>query len=208
MSCAGELEEVLTRHGGRLDSIGHPTTTMEDYFLHIVEESKAHPGRPLPSPRQRGKSRPAGAPDDQDKSASAAPAEAITGSALRGFRLSFTENPTITDACCSGLLNASLLHYSDFGDGVFHLDHGRRPPCAAVFLLALWLAFALYAVAASRTSRCPTRWQVGLRLSSAAFFPRFRGCPVQPLSRPVTPPGGANPPPDTGQESLPLTTSS
>ena len=25
--------------------VGHPTTTLEDYFLHIVEESKAHPGR-------------------------------------------------------------------------------------------------------------------------------------------------------------------
>ena len=40
-----ELEEVLQRHGGKLDSIGHPTTTLEDYFLKIVEESKAHPGR-------------------------------------------------------------------------------------------------------------------------------------------------------------------
>jgi ABC-2 type transport system ATP-binding protein len=40
-----DLEEVLGRHGGRLDTIGHPTTTLEDYFLHIVEESKAHPGR-------------------------------------------------------------------------------------------------------------------------------------------------------------------
>ena len=40
-----ELEEVLARHGGKLDSVGHPTTTLEDYFLHIVEESKAHPGR-------------------------------------------------------------------------------------------------------------------------------------------------------------------
>jgi ABC-2 type transport system ATP-binding protein len=36
---------VLSRHGGTLDAIGHPTTTLEDYFLHIVEESKAHPGR-------------------------------------------------------------------------------------------------------------------------------------------------------------------
>src|SRR5438270_7738501 len=28
-----ELEEVLARHGGKLDTIGHPTTTLEDYFL-------------------------------------------------------------------------------------------------------------------------------------------------------------------------------
>jgi ABC-2 type transport system ATP-binding protein len=40
-----DLEEVLRKHGGRVDSVGHPTTTLEDYFLRIVEESKAHPGR-------------------------------------------------------------------------------------------------------------------------------------------------------------------
>lgn len=40
-----DLDAVLQKHGGRLDSIGHPTTTLEDYFLHIIEESKAHPGR-------------------------------------------------------------------------------------------------------------------------------------------------------------------
>src|ERR671937_388313 len=40
-----DLEEVLRRHGGKLDTLGHPTTTLEDYFLRIVEESKAHPGR-------------------------------------------------------------------------------------------------------------------------------------------------------------------
>ncbi len=40
-----ELEEVLRRHGGRLESLGHPTTTLEDLFLRIVAESKAHPGR-------------------------------------------------------------------------------------------------------------------------------------------------------------------
>src|SRR5436309_2300358 len=36
-----DLEEVLRKHGGKVDSIGHPTTTLEDYFLRIVEESKA-----------------------------------------------------------------------------------------------------------------------------------------------------------------------
>jgi ABC-2 type transport system ATP-binding protein len=40
-----ELEEVLSKHGGKIDVIGHPTTTLEDYFLQIVEQSKAHPGR-------------------------------------------------------------------------------------------------------------------------------------------------------------------
>ena len=36
---------MLRKHGGKLDVVGHPTTTLEDYFLRIVEESKAHPGR-------------------------------------------------------------------------------------------------------------------------------------------------------------------
>src|SRR5205823_14961291 len=40
-----DLEEVLRKHGGRVESLGHPTTTLEDLFLRIVEESKAHPGR-------------------------------------------------------------------------------------------------------------------------------------------------------------------
>jgi ABC-2 type transport system ATP-binding protein len=40
-----DLEQVFQRHGGQLESLGHPTTTLEDLFLHIVKESKAHPGR-------------------------------------------------------------------------------------------------------------------------------------------------------------------
>jgi len=40
-----DLEEVIKRHGGQMESFGHPTTTMEDLFLRIVEESKKHPGR-------------------------------------------------------------------------------------------------------------------------------------------------------------------
>jgi ABC-2 type transport system ATP-binding protein len=40
-----DLAAVLEKHGGKLDTIGHPTTTLEDYFLRIVEESKARPGR-------------------------------------------------------------------------------------------------------------------------------------------------------------------
>lgn len=40
-----DLEEVLRRHGGQLESLGHPTTTLENLFLRIVAESKAHPGR-------------------------------------------------------------------------------------------------------------------------------------------------------------------
>jgi ABC-2 type transport system ATP-binding protein len=40
-----DLEALLAKHGGHIDSIGHPTTTLEDLFLRIVAESKAHPGR-------------------------------------------------------------------------------------------------------------------------------------------------------------------
>jgi ABC-2 type transport system ATP-binding protein len=58
-----DLEDVLRKHGGKLDTIGHPTTTLEDYFLRIVEESKAHPGRRFlpgkePAPRPEKVMRP------------------------------------------------------------------------------------------------------------------------------------------------------
>ncbi len=48
-----DLEEVLKKHGGTLETIGHPTTTLEDLFLHIVEESKARPGRRYLPPAER-----------------------------------------------------------------------------------------------------------------------------------------------------------
>jgi ABC-2 type transport system ATP-binding protein len=57
-----DLEAVLRKHGGRLDTIGHPTTTLEDYFLHIVEESKAHPGRRFLPDKDGGKPAVAAAP--------------------------------------------------------------------------------------------------------------------------------------------------
>ena len=40
-----DLEAVIARHGGKLESVGHPTTTLEDLFKRVVEESKARPGR-------------------------------------------------------------------------------------------------------------------------------------------------------------------
>ncbi|MCZ2343854.1 MAG: ABC transporter ATP-binding protein [Bacteroidales bacterium] len=40
-----ELTAVVEKHGGKLETFGHPTTTLEDLFLRIVEESKARPGR-------------------------------------------------------------------------------------------------------------------------------------------------------------------
>jgi len=40
-----DLQEVIQRHGGQVESIGHPTTTLENLFVRIVEESRKHPGR-------------------------------------------------------------------------------------------------------------------------------------------------------------------
>src|ERR1043165_5498787 len=40
-----DLAAVLEKHGGKIEFIGHPTTTLEALFLRIIEESKAHPGR-------------------------------------------------------------------------------------------------------------------------------------------------------------------
>jgi ABC-2 type transport system ATP-binding protein len=44
-SLKDELRAVIERHGGKLESFGHPTTTLEDLFKKVVEESKARPGR-------------------------------------------------------------------------------------------------------------------------------------------------------------------
>ncbi|MGD0655806.1 MAG: ABC transporter ATP-binding protein [Thermoguttaceae bacterium] len=40
-----EIKNVIERHNGKLLSIGNPTTTLEDLFLKIIDESEAHPGR-------------------------------------------------------------------------------------------------------------------------------------------------------------------
>jgi len=53
-----DLEEVLHKHGGTLEFLGHPTTTLEDLFLHIVEQSKAHPGRRYLPAAERAAARP------------------------------------------------------------------------------------------------------------------------------------------------------
>jgi ABC-2 type transport system ATP-binding protein len=40
-----EIKEVIQRHNGELISAGNPTTTLEELFLKIIEESEARPGR-------------------------------------------------------------------------------------------------------------------------------------------------------------------
>lgn len=40
-----EIRGVIARHGGKLVSMDHPTSTLEDLFLRIVRDSEARPGR-------------------------------------------------------------------------------------------------------------------------------------------------------------------
>jgi ABC-2 type transport system ATP-binding protein len=40
-----DLEELMRKHGGRLESVGHPSGTLEDLILQTIAEAKAHPGR-------------------------------------------------------------------------------------------------------------------------------------------------------------------
>jgi ABC-2 type transport system ATP-binding protein len=57
-SLRDDLEAVIAKHGGKLEAFGHPTTTLEDLFKRVVEESKARPGRrylpPGSGPQQAG----------------------------------------------------------------------------------------------------------------------------------------------------------
>jgi ABC-2 type transport system ATP-binding protein len=53
-----ELEAVFRKHGGELEMVGHPTTTLEELFLKIVEESKARPGRRYLPPAEEAANRP------------------------------------------------------------------------------------------------------------------------------------------------------
>jgi ABC-2 type transport system ATP-binding protein len=55
-SLKDELRTVIERHGGTLESFAHPTTTLEDLFKKVVEESKARPGRRFLPPAANGKS--------------------------------------------------------------------------------------------------------------------------------------------------------
>jgi ABC-2 type transport system ATP-binding protein len=40
-----EIKAVIERHGGKLQSVENPTTTLEQLFLDIVRDSEARPGR-------------------------------------------------------------------------------------------------------------------------------------------------------------------
>ena len=74
-----DLEDVFRKHGGKLDTVGHPTTTLEDLFLQIVEESKAQPGRRY-LPRRGAQEGPRTADNDRAFLNSAATASLISRS--------------------------------------------------------------------------------------------------------------------------------
>jgi ABC-2 type transport system ATP-binding protein len=40
-----EIRQVVLKHHGTVHSIGNPTTTLEELFVRVIEESEAHPGR-------------------------------------------------------------------------------------------------------------------------------------------------------------------
>lgn len=40
-----EIRDVIARHGGHLVAMDNPTTTLEELFLNIVQDSEARPGR-------------------------------------------------------------------------------------------------------------------------------------------------------------------
>ena len=40
-----EIQAVIERHGGKVQSMDNPTTTLEELFLNIVQESEARPGK-------------------------------------------------------------------------------------------------------------------------------------------------------------------
>jgi ABC-2 type transport system ATP-binding protein len=46
--CINEIRQVVDRHQGEVESIDHPTTTLEELFLSIVRDSEARPGRRAP----------------------------------------------------------------------------------------------------------------------------------------------------------------
>ena len=44
-SVVAEVKELLERHGASVESVNHPTSTLEELFLRTVEESRERPGR-------------------------------------------------------------------------------------------------------------------------------------------------------------------
>lgn len=47
-----DLRAVIEKHGGKVVQYGHPSSTLEELFLRVIEESKARPGRRYLPPGQ------------------------------------------------------------------------------------------------------------------------------------------------------------
>jgi ABC-2 type transport system ATP-binding protein len=63
-----DLEAVFKKHGGVLEAVGHPSSTLEELFLRVVEESKARPGRRYLPPAEDGQNGQAAQANGQAKS--------------------------------------------------------------------------------------------------------------------------------------------
>ncbi len=55
-----DLAAVFKKHGGELEAVGHPASTLEELFLRVVEESKARPGRRYLPPADEAAGQPQG----------------------------------------------------------------------------------------------------------------------------------------------------
>jgi ABC-2 type transport system ATP-binding protein len=49
-----EIRAVVERQGGTVQSVGHPTATLEELFVRVIEESEAHPGRRVRASQSNG----------------------------------------------------------------------------------------------------------------------------------------------------------
>lgn len=55
-----DLAAVFKKHGGEMEGVGHPSSTLEELFLRVVEESKARPGRRYLPPAEEAGAVPVG----------------------------------------------------------------------------------------------------------------------------------------------------
>jgi ABC-2 type transport system ATP-binding protein len=44
-ACKQEILATIERHGGQVQRVDNPTTTLEELFLEIVQDAEARPGR-------------------------------------------------------------------------------------------------------------------------------------------------------------------
>ncbi|VTR93835.1 abc transporter atp-binding protein : ABC transporter related protein OS=Pirellula staleyi (strain ATCC 27377 / DSM 6068 / ICPB 4128) GN=Psta_2389 PE=4 SV=1: ABC_tran [Gemmata massiliana] len=51
-----DLEAVFKKHGGSIETVGHPSSTLEELFLRVIEESRARPGRRYLPPEEATRS--------------------------------------------------------------------------------------------------------------------------------------------------------